>query len=395
MIPASPPTEHLGQGVSRRLLYLITEDWYFASHRLSLAKAAIASGYQVTIACRVRDHGEALRAAGCTVVPFEISRSGTHPWREWRTWRRLVALYRKHAPDLVHHVALKPVLYGSFAAQEVGVPAVVNALAGLGYLASSPSLKARLLRPAVGAALRRALRGERSRLILQNPDDLGLPLSHGLVHERQVVLIPGVGVALDQFCPDPEPPGPPLVVLPARMLWSKGVGTFVEAARTLRGKAIVARFVLLGRADPDNPAAVPLEQLQAWAANGDVEWWGHREDVADVLRQSAVVCLPSTYGEGVPKALLEAAAAGRPIIATDTPGCREVVREGENGILVPRGDVAAFANAVERLLRDSALRARFGAAGRRRAEAEFSEEIPIRRTLELYHELLDPAGRRT
>ncbi len=371
-----------------RILYLVTEDWYFASHRLPLARAAVAAGYDVTIACRVREHGAQLRAAGCTVVPFDISRSGIAPWTEWRCWRRLVALYRKRQPDLVHHVALKPVLYGSFAARAAGVPSVVNALAGLGFLASSPSLKARLLRPVVGRALRGALRGEHSRLIVQNPDDRAVLLSTGTVQAAQVLLMGGVGVALDEFAPGPEPPGPPIVLLPARMLWSKGIGSFVDAARTLRHQGVQARFVLAGRADPENPAAVPVAQLQAWATAGVIEWWGHREDVADVLRQSAVVCLPSTYGEGVPRGLLEAAATGRPIITTDTPGCRDVVHHGVNGLLVPPGDAAAFTAAVERLLRNPELRARFGAAGRARAVAEFSEERPIRQTLQLYRELL-------
>jgi len=370
-----------------RILYLVTDDWYFASHRLPLARAAVAAGYDVTIACRVREHGAQLRAAGCSVVPFEISRSGIAPWTEWRCWHR-VALYRERQPDLVHHVALKPVLYGSFAARAAGVPNVVNALAGLGFLASSPSLKARLLRPVVGLALRGALRSERSRLIVQNPDDRAVLLSTGIVQAAQVILMGGVGVALDHFAPASEPPGPPIVLLPARMLWSKGIGIFVDAARTLRHQGVQARFVLAGRADPDNPAAVPVAQLQAWVAAGAIEWWGHREDVADVLRQSAVVCLPSTYGEGVPRGLLEAAATGRPIITTDTPGCRDVVHHDVSGLLVPPGDAAAFAAAVERLLRDPELRARFGAAGRALAVAEFSEERPIRRTLQLYRELL-------
>ena len=388
-----PLVDRVGDaGAPHRLLYLVTEDWYFASHRLSLARAAVAAGYHVTVACRVRDHGSMLRAAGCEVVPFELSRSGLAPGTEWRAWRRLVALYRDRQPELVHHVALKPVLYGSFAAHRVGVPAVVNALAGLGYLVSSSSLKARLLRPVVAAALRRALRGERSRLIVQNPEDRSALLSAGLVEPGRIVLMRGAGVALDQFFPAPEPPGPPVVLLPARMLWAKGVGAFVEAARILHRRGITARFVLAGRTDPDNPTAVPGAQLQAWADSGEVEWWGHREDIAEVLRQSAVVCLPSTYGEGVPKALLEAAATGRAIITTDTPGCREVVRDGENGLLVPPGDLAALVVGLERLLRDPELRTHLGRMGRARAESEFAEADVIRPTLELYRELLDSAG---
>lgn len=373
----------------RRLLYLVTEDWYFASHRLPLARAAVAAGYHVTVACRVREHGEALRQAGCEVVPFVLSRAGMAPWREWGAWRQLVALYREHRPDLVHQVALKPVLYGSAAAHRAGRVAVVNALAGLGYLASSRTLKARILRPAVWAALRRALHGERHRLIVQNPEDRDVLLAAGLVAPEQLVLMRGVGVALDLFVPSPEPPGPPVVLLPARMLWAKGVGEFVAAARLLRQRGLEARFVLAGRADTDNPTAVPLAQLDRWAAGGEVEWWGHREDIAAALRECAVVCLPTTYGEGVPKALLEAAASARPIVATDTAGCREVVRDGSNGLLVPPHDVPALGEALAKLLADPALRARMGAAGRARAEADFDEQVIVRHTLRLYAELLE------
>ena len=289
-------------------------------------------------------------------------------------------------------MALKPVLYGSFAAHRAGVPAVVNALAGLGYLvpapASRPGCSGRWWLPPCGAPSGANAVGSSSRI----PKIVASLLSAGLVEPEQIVLMRGAGVALDQFFPAPEPPGPPVVLLPARMLWAKGVGAFVEAARILRRRGITARFVLAGRTDPDNPTAVPGAQLQAWADSGEVEWWGHREDIAEVLRQSAVVCLPSTYGEGVPKALLEAAATGRAIITTDTPGCREVVRDRENGLLVPPGDLAALVDALDLLLSDPQLRTRLGRVGRARAESEFAEADVIRPTLELYRELLDSAG---
>ena len=174
------------------------------------------------------------------------------------------------------------------------------------------------------------------------------------------------------------------------MLWAKGIGTFVEAANLIHKQGIRARFVLAGRLDPDNPTAILETQLRAWEAAGSVEWWGHREQMDEVLRTSAVVCLPSAYGEGVPKVLLEAAASGRPVVTTAIPGCREVVRDRENGLLVPPGDPVALANALKLLILDPGLRARFGMRGRARAEAEFSEEAVIDATLHLYERLVSP-----
>ena len=335
-----------------------------------------------------------LRAAGCEVVPFELSRSGLAPWTEWRAWRRLLALYLYRQPDLAHHVALKPVLERVVAVHRAGVPAVVNALAGLGYLVSSSSLKARLLRPVVAAALRRALRGERSRLIVQNPEDRGVLLSAGLVEPEQIVLMRGAGVALDQFFPAPEPPGPPVVLLPARMLWAKGVGG-LRGGRAHPPTERNHRPLRAGRSNrsgqPDRrarrtaPGALANENPQAPVVGAP---GGHRGGAA----AERLVCLPSTYGEGVPKALLEAAATGRAIITTDTPGCREVVRDRENGLLVPPGDLAALVDALDLLLSDPQLRTRLGRVGRARAESEFAEADVIRPTLELYRELLDSAG---
>jgi glycosyltransferase involved in cell wall biosynthesis len=373
-----------------RLLFVVTEDWYFASHRLPLAHAAVEAGFEVLVACRVRDHGEVLRRAGCEVIPFEMSRSGTNPFREWRTYRRLIALYRALRPTIVHHVALKPVLYGSFAARRAGVPGVVNAIAGLGYLSTSNGTKARILRPLVVAALRGAMKHHNTSLIVQNRDDERMLLERGIASSAQLICLPGVGVDLRRFSPVPEPDGPPLVLLPARMLWAKGVGTFVDAATRLIAEGVEARFVLAGRTDPENPTAIAESQLGEWTAAGTVEWWGNREDMDQVLRAAAVVCLPSAYGEGIPKSLLEGAASGRPIVTTDTPGCREVVGHGENGLLVPANDAIALAGALKTLIGDRELRARLGARGRARAEAEFGEDAVTRATLGVYSRLLSP-----
>jgi glycosyltransferase involved in cell wall biosynthesis len=300
----------------------------------------------------------------------------------------LFRLYRGLKPDLVHHITHKPVLYGSLAARLVGVPAVVNAISGLGYAFVAEGWRADRRRQLMMTLYRMALRHPRMRVIFQNREDVALFEAAGVVRADQVVLIPGSGVDLSRFKPSPEPEGTPVVVLPARMLWDKGVGDFVAAARLLRQRGVVFRALLAGESDPGNPRSIPRDQLAGWAAEGAVEWDGYRDDMARVLADCHVVCLPSSYREGVPKALLEAAAAGRPIVTTDVPGCRDVVTPGENGLLVPPRNPAALAEALEMLIASPALRVRFGSRGRARAERDFGDAAVVTTTLRVYHALL-------
>jgi len=372
-----------------RLLYLVTEDWYFCSHRLPLAVAAREGGYDVLVATRVADHGDRIRAAGLQLIPLGLSRRGQNPVRELGSVAEIVGVYRRVRPDLVHHVALKPVLYGSLAARLTRVPTVVNALAGLGYVFSSGDLQAKAMRPFVRAAYHLLLDGRNRRLVVQNPDDRDLFARSGLVDAERIRLIHGSGVDPTCFQPTPEPAGPPLVVLPARMLRDKGVHEFVAAARLLRQQGIAARFALVGDPDPENPAAIDEVRLRQWEAEGVVEYWGWRDDMAAVFAECHLVCLPS-YREGLPKALIEAAASGRAIVTCDVPGCREVVDDGDNGLLVPPRDSAALAAALHRLIVDPALRERMGDRGRARAVAEFSIQRVIADTLAVYRELSPP-----
>ena len=374
-----------------RLLYFVTEDWYFCSHRLALAVAAQEAGYEVTVLTRVAEHGDLIRSQGLRLLPIALSRQGMNPVRELRLMRRVVRAYRQVRPHLVHQVALKPILYGSLAARLVGVPYVVNALAGLGFLFSSERPRARLLRPLVKLGFHHLLRGEGNRVILQNPDDRDLLTGALRVPADRVRLIRGAGVDLNRFRPTSEPEGPPVVVLASRLLWDKGVGEFVEAARRLRTRNTQARFVLVGAPDPGNPSAIPQAVLAQWEKEGAVELWGHRTDMDRVFAQSHLVCLPS-YREGLPKVLLEAAACGHPLVATNVPGCREVVRDGQNGLLVPAKDSAALAGALERLIGDAALRADFGARSHAIAEAGFGIERVIAQHLGLYREICPPAN---
>ena len=370
----------------KRLLFLVTEDWYFCSHRLPLGIAARAEGYDVIVATRVQRHAQTILAAGLKLAPLRWSRHGHNPFKEIGALREILGVYRRERPDIVHHVAVKPVLYGSIAARLAGTPSVVNALAGLGYLESSDDLRARVLGRLVRTGYRLLLDRPNSRLIVQNPDDRSTLVQRGIIDAGRVVLIRGSGVDVSRFTASPEPAGTPLVVLPARLLRDKGVIEFVEAARVLQAEGVVARFALVGEPDPKHPAAITPGDFARWKAEGGVECLGWREDMAEVFQRCHVVCLPS-YREGLAKALLEAAACGRPIVTCDVPGCREIVRDGDNGLLVPPRDVASLAVALKRLLQDTALRQRMGQRGRERAVAEFSVERVVADTLAVYRSL--------
>jgi glycosyltransferase involved in cell wall biosynthesis len=238
-----------------------------------------------------------------------------------------------------------------------------------------------------------AFRHSNQRIVFQNPDDQGVFIQNKILPAAQTVLIKGSGVDVHTYVPTPEPEGVPVVILASRMLRDKGVVEFVQAARELRESGVSARFVLVGDTDPGNPTAVSAEQLQSWANEGVIEWWGHQSDMRKVLSQSNIVCLPSLR-EGVPKVLIEAAACGRAIVTTDAPGCREIVREGENGLLVPVRNSKALADALRLLIESAPLRSLMAAKGREIAVEEFSVERVVNETLGVYRELLAASGPR-
>ncbi|HEX9951935.1 MAG TPA: glycosyltransferase family 4 protein [Rubricoccaceae bacterium] len=374
-------------GIRPHLLLVITEDWYYWSHRRAVAQAALEAGYRVTLASRFADHRARIEADGVETADIRMRRSGRNPLGEAAAVADLARLYRRLRPDVVHHVAIKPVLYGSVAARAARVPGVVNAVSGLGYAFTGRGPAAAVFGAFARVAYRVALRGPRTWTIFQNDDDRQHFVRLGLVRPERTVLIAGSGVDLSRFRPVPEPPGVPAVLYAGRMLWSKGVGDLVEAVRRLRADGVAVRLVLAGHSDTDNPEAIPDAQLRAWAASGDAEWDGRTDDVAAAMAAAAIIVLVSER-EGVPKVLVEAAGAGRAIVATNVPGCRDVVSDGVNGRLVPVHDPAALAAALGELLADPALRASMGAASRRRAEAEFAEPIVVGQTLATYRRAL-------
>lgn len=372
----------------RHLAFVVNNADFLVSHRLVLVKGALEAGYRVTAIAPESEAFETLRGLGCQTAHWRLRRTGQKPHEEALALAHLVALYRRLRPDLTHHVTVKAMLYGSIAARATRVPAVVNAVSGLGFVFLSTGLRARARRGALRFGYEFALNSPRSAVILQNDDDeRALRELGALKATTRVVKIRGSGVDLSRFTASPQPAGVPLVVVPARMLIDKGIREFVEAARQLKAKGVQARFVLVGGEDVGNPQSVPRAELDAWVKSGVVEWWGHRADMPEVLRQATVVCLPS-YREGMPKALMEAAAIGRAIVTTDVPGCRDAVANGQIGRLVPVKNALALATTLGELLEDHLARHRLAEAAGRFAHENFSDTSVLQKHLQLYDSLL-------
>lgn len=367
----------------KKLLFWVTEDWFFCSHRLPLAVAALARGYDVVVVTRVKDHGHLIENSGLRLVPLEINRYGLNPVKDLFPLLRIIRIYFQERPDIVHHVAVKPVLYGSIAARLTRVKGIVNAFAGFGYLFSSNDRKIRWIRPIVKAVFRWTLGSKRMHFIVQNEDDRSLLETITGAQRQQVHLVPGSGVDTTVFKPVDKLEGIPVVVLVSRLLRDKGVEEFVAAANILKQRNVEARFILVGDSDFENPAGISAAKLEAWQRDQVIEWWGRRSDIAEIFAQSHIACLPS-YREGLPKVLIEAAAAGLPIVTTDVPGCRDVVAHDHNGLLVPVYAVDALADALARLIDSPSLRQSMGDAGRIRAENEFALEKITGQIIDLY-----------
>lgn len=373
---------------NKKLVFLVTELGYFCSHRLGLALGAKKAGYDVTVVANC-DQTPHLSLYSAQLQSFELyhlpfHRSRLNPFSELKTLWKIGKAYRTLQPDIVHQVALKPVIYGTLCARLTGVPHVVNALGGMGYLFTHQSLKSLLLRPILGLLFRMLLRAPSCALILQNPDDVGLMTP--VVGRDKIYLIRGAGVDLKKFHPTEAPPSSPFkAVMVARLLWSKGIGEIVEAARLLKKEGILCQIQVAGDLDPQNPASVSPLTLATWKEENVITWLGTRCDIAAVYAQSHVAVLPS-YREGLPKSLLEAAACGKPIITTDVPGCREVVDAGKNGFLVPPKDAPALAQALKVLATSPEQRLKMGKASRQKAEQEFDEKKIIAQTLAVYKE---------
>jgi glycosyltransferase involved in cell wall biosynthesis len=377
------------QTVRRRILFVVNHAGFFLSHRLPLALAAREAGYDVAVATPRSKHVPRILDAGIAWHEIRLSRSGRNPIGEARSIASLARTYRKVRPDLVHQVTPKVVLYGTPVARMLRVPAVVNAISGMGHVFSGDRAPNPLFQRSVAGAYRIALKHPHMRVIFQNREQREMFLRAGWVREPETVFIPGSGVDAGVFHPvDRSRVTAPVIMLVSRMLYTKGVLEFVEAARILRAEGVHGRFVLVGEPDPDNLASVPEQELRRFSDEGAVEYWGRREDMPAVWAQADIACLPTFYPEGTPKALIEAAACGLPIVATDWPGCREIVRDGENGFLVPIKDAQGVAAALRTLIADRALREEMGRRGRAIALNGFTLDAVVALTLAIYRELL-------
>lgn len=373
---------------NHKILFIIVEDRYFLSHRLHLAQYAIKKGYQVGLLCKISKHKEFLENEGIQVFDWSLVRGSFNLFFEIKAIYEILITLLKFAPDVLHAVALKPVIYASFASKLVFLKSRVFALGGLGFIFSSDKILAKLLRPLIVLVLKFTFSGNKSRLIIQNIDDKRTLINLKVIREEKIDLIKGAGVDMKIFSFIKEPSQIPEVILPARLLWDKGVGEFVLAADILKKRGINAKFTLLGETDPHNPECIPDDQIEDWKKEGAVDVAGFQDDMAKCIQNCAVVCLPS-YREGLPKSLLEAASCGRPIITTDVPGCREIVQDGVNGYLVPSKDPDLLAEALSRLLTDRKLREVMGLKGREFVEREFSAEIVALKTEKIWNSLLN------
>lgn len=369
-----------------RLLFLVTEDRYFVSHRLPMARAAKKAGFEVHVATEVMRHGGEIKAEGFVLHPVAWSRNTKSPLGLFKEIIEIAKLYRSVKPELIHHVALKPVIFGQLAATGMGI-ASVNMVAGLGSGFIGESLKTKILRFALSTTLRLVLNRSRSITVVQNDDDRRALILLGIWPES-IRLVPGSGVDTVALQPLPEPEGRITVGLAARMLEDKGIRPLVEAQSILRQRGHEIGLLLAGDIDPANRTSISESDMNKLAGHPGVEWLGHVNDIRDLWSRSHIAALPSRR-EGMPKSLLEAAAFGRPIIATDVPGCRDVGVQNENALLVPVDDPEALANAIERLAKDKSLRASFGRKSRERAETLFSSAAIGDKIVEIYGSLVD------
>jgi glycosyltransferase involved in cell wall biosynthesis len=362
-------------------------DWFFLSHRLPLALEAKKRGYQVIVyAVEENNLGNLIESYGFKFVPFPTSRSGSNIIKELRAILFLIRAYKKEKPLIVHHITIKPVTYGSIATRVVSVPLVVNALTGMGYLFIN-SKRNFLLHRIVMRLFKVGFNNKRMHFIFQNQDDLKIMDRFPKVKKQNLHLIKGSGVDVNEFAFKPVPETSPIkVLLLSRMLWDKGIAEFVAAAREIIMNKLIETeiaFILAGGVDLGNRAGITVKQLEKWNEAGFIKWIGHQTDVRKHIEESHIVVLPS-YREGLPKSLIEACAIGRPVITTDVPGCRDVVENGVNGYLVPPKEHTMLAQRIVELCSNKELREKMGAAGREKAENEFSVSDVIEKTFVIY-----------
>lgn len=361
-----------------KIILFANTDWFLYNFRLASAQALTKLGHSVIMLSPTGPYTRHMETLGFHCIDFPMERQGINVFRELNTVFRLIKIYLTEKPDLTHHFTIKCVLYGTLAAELASIPSIVNSLTGLGYaFTAQRNLLQRLISMFYHILLKKTW------TIFENPDDQASFLKKGWVLPERSFVILGAGVDLERFKHQPEPTGTPVVTLPARLLFDKGIAEFVDAARIVRKRNPKVVFRIAGENDPGNPSNIPENILKNWKSEKSIEWQGWQIDMETIYAHSHIICLPS-YREGLPKTLIEAAASGRAIITTDVPGCRHVVNDGENGFLVPHQDSVSLAEKIEILLNNPHLRKSMGIKGRARAESEFSNEKIISETIRVY-----------
>ncbi len=373
----------------KKILYLVTEDWYFWSHRRHLAEQAIKAGYKVSLVTKPGAYSEKISAMGINVFPVDIARSISSPLRELKTIYILIGIYRKVSPDLLHHVSLKSIFLGSIASLFARSPKIINAYTGLGYIFISTTWFSKLFRLFFFSMLSLLTRSNKYYSIVQNNDDAILLKDRGLIHYDRYTLIPGSGVDIEEFKYTPEQDtNIPIVMFASRLLVDKGIYDFIEACKLIKKDNVSSKFILVGSVDLQNPSSINESEVESWVEDYLVEWWGCRSDMYEVICQSNIICLPS-YREGLPKVLLEAASIGRAIVATDVPGCRDCVQNGVNGFTVPPRDPVSLALAIKQLIGADETRRKMGKAGHDMIRNRYDVSTINHRTLSLYNDLVN------
>ena len=371
----------------KKILFIVSEDWYFISHRLHLATAAINNGYEVALLSRMSQHQEFISSLGIKTINWPLERRSRNPMRELRSIYFLIASIRSFNPNLVYAVAIKPIIYTILSKIFFNADGIVLAFGGLGFIFRSNRVSAKILKVFITPIFRLLLTDRNIRLIVQNSDDRRVLDNLKIIDQNKTRLIFGVGVDAEKFSSKPISHTIPLVILPARMLWDKGVGDFVRCAQRCINYKIDVRFALIGDPDPHNPESIPEVQLKEWVDQGVIEWWKKKNNMSEVYSLADIVCFPS-YHEGLPKTLLEAASCELPIVTYDVSGCREVVKDKVNGFLVPFKDEDALFTAVMDLLRDSSLRYKMGVMGRKMIMENFTQEKVTSETMRVCDNLL-------
>jgi glycosyltransferase involved in cell wall biosynthesis len=373
----------------KRILFIVSEDWYFVSHRLHLAQKAISKGYQVTLLANVGKSQDLIEGSGIDVIPWSLQRNSYNLAREVNSILEVIKAINRVKPSLIHAVALKPILYSAIASIFTGLKRRVFAFAGLGFIFTSEKLFAKFCRVPIVFAMRLLIKNKYSSIILQNQDDINTLLHLRMIRENSISLIQGSGVDTTIFFPTNNQAieSTPLIILPARLLWDKGIGDFVNAANLLKRKHVDARFILVGQRDIHNPASISESQISEWVESNIIEYWGFEENMPVILNKATIVCLPS-YREGFPKVLLEAASCAKPIVTTDVPGCRQAVENNLSGLLVPAKNPQALADAIEKLIHNKSLCKKMGERGLERVNIELSQNIVANKTINLWESIL-------